>query len=134
MISDEDLELIQSFKRQIDEKINIFNEIHAAVLQQEQELRILKQKTEDAKLEFDKQANEYKNTLSMLRTQIKFEREMLRSEEEDRNKYLLRSNRNSNTLVYLPAITFNLEKKQQTKRNRIVNLPGRYLISIENAA
>ena len=134
MISDEDLELIQSFKRQIDEKINIFNEIHAAVLQQEQELRILKQKTEDAKLEFDKQANEYKNTLSMLRTQIKFEREMLRSEEEARNKYLLRSNRNSNTLVYLPAITFNLEKKQQTKRNRIVNLPGRYLISIENAA
>ena len=134
MISDEDLELIQSFKRQIDEKINIFNEIHAAVLQQEQELRILKQKTEDAKLEFDKQANEYKNTLSMLRTQIKFEREMLRSEEEARNKYLLSSNRNSNTLVYLPAITFNLEKKQQKKRNRIVNLPGRYLISIENAA
>ena len=134
MISDEDLELIQSFKHQIDEKINIFNEIHAAVLQQEQELRILKQKTEDAKLEFDKQANEYKNALSMLRTQIKFERETLRSEEEARNKYLLRSNRNSNTLVYLPAITFNLEKKQQTKRNRIVNLPGRYLISIENAA
>ena len=113
MISEEELQLIQSFKRQIDEKINIFHERHAAVLQQEQELRILKQKTEDAKLEFDKQADEYKKTLSMLRTQIKFEREMLRSEEEAHNKYFLRSNRKSNTLVYLPAITFNLTKQEK---------------------
>ena len=78
MISEEELQLIQSFKHQIDEKINIFHERHTAVLQQEQDLRILKQKTEDAELEFDKLADEYKKTLSMLRTQIKFEREMNR--------------------------------------------------------
>ena len=55
---------------------------------------------------------------------------MLRSEEEARNKYFLRSNRKSNTLAYLPAITFNL-KKNKRKKNRIVKLVGRYLISIE---
>ena len=38
---------------------------------------------------------------------------MLRSEEEARNKYFLRSNRKSNTLVYLPAITFNLQKQEK---------------------
>ena len=88
----EEAELLESFKRQLNDKIQIFHERHAAVLKKEHELRVLNQKIEDAKLEFDKELAENQKTLETLREQIKFEREMLRIEQQARNSYFLRSN------------------------------------------
>ena len=44
----EDVELYQSFKRQLDSSVNLFKQNSAAIDMQGKELMILKQKTEDA--------------------------------------------------------------------------------------
>ena len=75
MISDEEVELALSFKRQLNEKIDLSKQKQIEIDKQEKELNILLIETEKAKEKFEKQAVDYRNTLKTLREQIVFERE-----------------------------------------------------------
>ena len=75
MISDEEVELALSFKRQLNEKIDLFKQKQIEIDKLEKELNILLTETEKAKEKFEKQAVDYRNTLKTLREQIVFERE-----------------------------------------------------------
>ena len=112
MITLEEAELALSFRRQLNEKIETFNQKLKESEQQERELQILVTKTEAAKVKFEKQAAEYREMLQNLRKQIELERGQLRAEESARNKYLLRSIRISKTLECLPVQVFAHKEKK----------------------
>ena len=77
MLSQEECELIVSFKRQLEGKIELYNEKQKEIDNKEKELQILT----DEIAKSQQIIKEYKETLSLLRKQIVFERDQLRAEE-----------------------------------------------------
>ena len=104
MITPEEVELCRSFKKQIDNSIKQFSENKAAIELQERELMILKQKNEEAMDSFNIHMDKCRKILATLKNQIAFKREVLRAEQQARNKYLLRSKRKSKTLDNLSEL------------------------------
>ena len=80
MMSQEESELIVSFKNQLEEKVRVYNEKQKEIEKQEKEVIALR--NEIAKNQI--LVEEYQNTLSSLRKQIIYEREQLRAEETAR--------------------------------------------------
>ena len=91
MISQEECELIVSFKRQLEEKIDLYNKKQEEIDKQGKELQILT----DEIAKSQEIIKEYKETLSLLRKQIVFERDQLRAEETARHNQVLRNIRSS---------------------------------------
>ena len=91
MLSQEECELIVSFKRQLEEKIDLYNKKQEEIDKQEKELQILT----DEIAKSQQIIKEYKETLSLLRKQIVFERDQLRAEETARHNQVLRNIRSS---------------------------------------
>ena len=84
MISQEECELIVSFKNQLEEKVKIYNEKQKEIEKQEKEVIALTNKIVKNQILVE----EYQKTLSSLRKQIIHEREQLRAEETARHNQI----------------------------------------------
>ena len=82
MLSQEECELSVSFKRQLEEKIDLYNKKQEEIDKQEKELQILT----DEIAKSQQIIKEHKETLSLLRKQIVFKRDQLQAEETARHK------------------------------------------------
>ena len=80
MMSQEESELIVSFKNQLEEKVRVYNEKQKEIEKQEKEVIALRNKIVKNQILVE----EYQNTLSSLRKQIIYEREQLHAEETAR--------------------------------------------------
>ena len=107
MISQEECELIVSFKNQLEEKVKVYNEKQKEIEKQEKEVIALR--NEIAKNQI--LVEEYQNTLSSLRKQIIFEREQLRADGTARHNQILKNNRISTSFPCILLCSEVLDRK-----------------------
>ena len=108
MISQEECELIVSFKNQLEEKVKIYNEKQKEIEKQEKEVIALTNKIAKNQILVE----EYQKTLSSLRKQIIHEREQLRTEETARHNQILKNNRISASFPCILLCSVVLETKK----------------------
>ena len=121
MISQEEYELILSFKNQMDEKVKIFNENQIEIEKQEKIMRDLSKEIVDNQIIVE----EYKNTVSFLKKsveaytktlvslkdQLKKDREQILAEDMANNNKILKDSRISASYSCILLCTEILDQK-----------------------
>ena len=86
-MSPEEIELFQSYRRQLDEGFNLFRQSNLAIAIQGKELKKLKVQMELKHEEFNRQRDASKKVLDDIRRDIDMERCLLRELKGESNEY-----------------------------------------------
>ena len=121
MISQEEYELILSFKNQMDEKVKIFNENQIEIEKQEKIMKDLSKEIVDNQIIVEeyknnvsflkKSVDEYTQTLVCLKNQLKKDREQILAEDIANNNKILKDSRISASYPCILLCTEILDKK-----------------------
>ena len=121
MISQEEYELILSFKNQMDEKVKIFNENQIEIEKQEKIMRELSKEIFNNQIVVEEYKNtvsflkksveEYTETLVCLKNQLKKDREQILAEDIANNNKILKDSRISASYPCILLCTEILDQK-----------------------